>query len=358
MYKVIIADDEPFIRAGLFHRIDWTSMGFEVLEVFEDGRDVLKCLENQRADVLLTDISMNHVSGLEVAKIIKEKYPWMKVILLSGYQEFEYAKEAMHHGVYEYLLKPMKPKEVGEVLLRVKEELDKKRYEEQLIGSFGEKEYSRILALSRSLVDSVMGEGEEIWHVFVYLKPIVLKATPEIRRVVVRQLLSFTMSKLEQKDQALAEKFSAQIKGLDLSKDGDVSEGLSQILSNLNDELIARGLVAIPRKSKDDSIERACNYINNHLEEELSYEQVAEYVCMSPRHFSRRFRDEKGETFTEYIVQLRVERAMKLLDEGNILVDDIGATVGYRDDKYFQQIFKKYTGCTVREYRKYGKKSE
>ena len=355
MYKVIIADDEPFIRNGLFLRVDWETMGFEVINVFADGRDVLKCLENHRADVLLTDICMNHVSGLQVAKTIKEKYPWMKVILLSGYQEFEYAKEAMYQGVYEYLLKPVKPKEVGNVLLKVKEELDKKRYEEQLISSLGEKEYGRILSLTHSIVDSVLGEGEEIWHVFVYLKPIVLKATPEIRRVVVQQLLSFMMSKLEQKDHGLAKTFSDQIRGLDYSGDGSVSEGLSQILSNLNDELIARGLVAIPRKSKDGSIEKACNYINNHLEADLSYEQVAEYVCMSPRHFSRRFRSEKGETFTEFIVRLRVERAMKLLDEGKILAEDIGVAVGYRDDKYFQQIFKRRTGCTVREYQKRGR---
>lgn len=354
MYKVIIADDEPFIRAGLYGRIDWKSMGFEVVGVLEDGKDVLKSLDEERVDVLLTDICMNHVSGLQTAEIIKEKYPWMKVILFSGYQEFEYAREAMHYGVCEYLLKPINYKELRKVLANVKEELDRKRYEEQLISNLGEKEYAQILSLTRSMANSVLGDGEEMWHVFVYLKPIVLKGTLEIRRVVILQLLSFMMSKLEQKDQALAGEFANQIKGLDFSQDDDMGEGLSSILSRLNDELIARGLVPIPRKGKDDSIQKACNYINNHLEEDLSYEQVAEYVCMSPRHFSRRFRDEMGKTFTEYIVQLRVERAMKLLDEGKVLVDDIGATVGYRDDKYFQQIFKKYTGCTVREYQKRG----
>ena len=107
MYRVIIADDEPLIRAGLYYRNDWNAMGFEVAALLEDGSDVLKLLEKERADVLLTDICMFQVSGLEAAGQIREKYPWMKVVLLSGYREFEYAREAMRCQVYEYLLKPI-----------------------------------------------------------------------------------------------------------------------------------------------------------------------------------------------------------------------------------------------------------
>ena len=67
MYRVIIADDEPLIRAGLYYRNDWNAMGFEVAALLEDGSDVLKLLEKERADVLLTDICMFQVSGLEAA---------------------------------------------------------------------------------------------------------------------------------------------------------------------------------------------------------------------------------------------------------------------------------------------------
>ena len=107
MYRVIIADDEPLIRAGLYYRNDWEQMGFEVAAMLEDGSDVLKFLEGERVDVLLTDICMYQVSGLEAAALIREKYPWMKIILLSGYREFEYAREAIRCQVYEYLLKPI-----------------------------------------------------------------------------------------------------------------------------------------------------------------------------------------------------------------------------------------------------------
>ena len=119
MYRVIIADDEPLIRAGLYYRNDWNAMGFEVAALLEDGSDVLKLLEKERADVLLTDICMFQVSGLEAAGQIREKYPWMKVVLLSGYREFDYAREAMRCHVYEYLLKPIDYEKLRSVFLLI-----------------------------------------------------------------------------------------------------------------------------------------------------------------------------------------------------------------------------------------------
>lgn len=104
MYKVIIADDEPLIRAGLGFRNNWEAMGFEVAAILEDGTDVMKFLESNRADVLLTDICMYQMSRLEVAEKVRTLYPWMKVVLLSGYKEFEYARQAMRCQVYEYLI--------------------------------------------------------------------------------------------------------------------------------------------------------------------------------------------------------------------------------------------------------------
>ena len=99
MYRLIIADDEELIRTGLFYRNDWKAMGFEVAAMLEDGSDVLRFMEKERIDVLLTDICMYQVTGLEIARVIQEKYPWVKVVLLSGYREFEYAREAIRCGV-------------------------------------------------------------------------------------------------------------------------------------------------------------------------------------------------------------------------------------------------------------------
>lgn len=350
MYRVIIADDEALIRAGLFCRNDWKAMGFEVVAMLEGGEDVLQFLEKQRADVLLTDICMYQVSGLQVASIVREKYPWMKVVLLSGYREFEYAKEAMHCGVYEYLLKPIDYDKLREVFAGIKIELDRAQYEKQLLHSFGEEEYNQVLSMTRMMTEAVLGEGGEVWVAYAHLKPMMRNAPQEIRQIVIKRLLEVMQEKLCQKDAALAEKFAEELKNLDHSEDSDMSQSLSALLGRLNDELVSRNLIL--KKSGDDCIRKACNYISNHLSEDFTYKDVADYIHLSPRHFIRKFRSEMGETFTEYVLRVRMEGAMRLLDERKLLPDDIGQAVGYHDDKYFQKIFKQYTGSTIREYQK------
>ena len=351
MYKLIIADDEALIRAGLFYCNDWNTMGFEVSAMLEDGNDVLEYLEKERIDVLLTDIRMYKVSGLEVANIVKEKYPWMKVVLLSGYKEFEYAREAMHCGVYEYLLKPVDYEQLTSLFVKIKEELDAVQHEEQLLHSIGEEEYGQILELTRVVAGAVFGEGEETWLAYAKFKPMIQNMPSQVRSIVIKRLL----------DEALAAEFEQRLKQLRFAADAEGSSGaqpergtgaqLTDFLSQLNDELAARRLIGTQTKGADESISVACNWIRNHLGDDFTIQDVADFVHISPRHFRRRFEGEMEESFSDYVLRLRMEAAMKLLEEGDIIPEDVCPMVGYQNEKYFHRLFKKYVGCTAREYR-------
>lgn len=122
-YKVILADDEEEALRGIHKILDWKSYGFEVVETFSNGRDVLDFLEAQEADLVITDIRMPFMDGIELSKKISEQYPNVKVIIISGYGDFQYAKEAMSFHVMDYILKPVNAKEMGDVLQRAKETL-------------------------------------------------------------------------------------------------------------------------------------------------------------------------------------------------------------------------------------------
>jgi len=106
MYKLIIADDETDIRQGLIEIVDWKKLGYELLAYFSDGREVIEYLENHHVDVILTDIKMSHLSGIDVAKYVYENKLPTKVMLLSGFREFDLAKMAIKYDVVDYLLKP------------------------------------------------------------------------------------------------------------------------------------------------------------------------------------------------------------------------------------------------------------
>lgn len=107
MYKVLLVDDEPFITEGLSDAVDWSAFGLEIVGCAEDGEEALERLRELPVDLLITDISMPIMTGLELIRRARELQPQLKAIILSGYNEFDYLKEGMRLGIENYLLKPI-----------------------------------------------------------------------------------------------------------------------------------------------------------------------------------------------------------------------------------------------------------
>jgi two-component system response regulator YesN len=124
-YRIIIVDDDEEVRNGLAEIVDWKRCGFQVAAVLKDGEEAIRYLEDHQVDVVLSDIRMTFVSGLSLAKHIYEKRIPTKVVLISGHQEFELAKEALRYNVHDYLLKPTDLDEVYRVFRSLKEQLDR-----------------------------------------------------------------------------------------------------------------------------------------------------------------------------------------------------------------------------------------
>lgn len=125
MYKILIVDDEELIRRGLKYAIKWEEMGFQVTDEADNSEDALEKLERNNFDVVITDIRMPGIDGLEMTKLLKQKYPSVKVVIISGYNEFDYAVSAIQLKVENYVLKPIRKEKIKEVFKKLKEELDK-----------------------------------------------------------------------------------------------------------------------------------------------------------------------------------------------------------------------------------------
>lgn len=123
-YKVVLADDEAEVLNSIRRNIRWEELGFEIVGALFNGKDVMELLEVQEADLLITDIRMPFMDGMELLKIVRKKYPHMKLVIISGYDDFNYAKEAMAYDVTDYILKPINAIELEEALKKVKENLD------------------------------------------------------------------------------------------------------------------------------------------------------------------------------------------------------------------------------------------
>ncbi|HEX9921878.1 MAG TPA: response regulator, partial [Anaerolineae bacterium] len=129
-YKVFLVEDEIVAREGIRENVDWPRIGFEFCGEASDGEMALPLLEKSRPDVLITDIKMPFMDGLQLCKIVRERMPWVKIIILSGHDEFQYAQEAVRLGVTEYLLKPVGVQDLHQVLGKVAAQLDHDREEQ------------------------------------------------------------------------------------------------------------------------------------------------------------------------------------------------------------------------------------
>ncbi len=129
MYKVLLVDDEPEVILAVIKKMEWEKLGFEVIGHALNGEEALEMAETNTPDVVMTDIKMPFMDGLTLSRKLKENYAGMKIIIFSGFDEFEYAREAIKIEVEEYILKPMKLEELTEIFSRIKNLLDIERNE-------------------------------------------------------------------------------------------------------------------------------------------------------------------------------------------------------------------------------------
>lgn len=124
MYTLLLVDDEEEVIEAIVKKVKWEELGFQVTGHANNGFKAMDMLEEMQPDVVMTDIRMPYMDGLELCAHIKAKYPATKILLFTGFDDFEYAKEAVHLEIEEYILKPLNAVEITEVFKRLKEKLD------------------------------------------------------------------------------------------------------------------------------------------------------------------------------------------------------------------------------------------
>lgn len=164
MYKLILVDDEEEVRKGILQKIEWEKYGFTIAGEAENGREALEIAEKTLPDVVITDIKMPFMDGLKLSKQIRERFPTTKIIVLTGFDEFEYAQKAIRLNVVEYVLKPVSSKELIDILVKVKSRIDEEIAQKENVEALREK-YEKSLPVLKeklltSLITSKLGKAE------------------------------------------------------------------------------------------------------------------------------------------------------------------------------------------------------
>lgn len=173
MYRLIIVDDEDWIRERLKHTVDWGRMGIEVIGEASDGEEALEMTERLLPDIVITDIRMPCIDGLEYIKRIRDSRNDVKVIIISGYSDFEYARKAIKLGAFDYILKPVEDENLTGVMERCIEAIDTEKSKELLFSKAREQIKESLPVLKKefliNLVNDYFNSDADILKEFSYL---------------------------------------------------------------------------------------------------------------------------------------------------------------------------------------------
>ena len=127
MLKILVVDDEMFVRRGIVMETDWAAMDCAVVAEASNGEEALEAVHRYRPDLIISDIRMPRMDGIELLKTLRQEGNEVRVIFLTAYSEFEYAKQALRYFAFDYLLKPFEDGELEECVLRAKKEIEEQR---------------------------------------------------------------------------------------------------------------------------------------------------------------------------------------------------------------------------------------
>jgi two-component system response regulator YesN len=156
MYKLLLVDDEEEVRKGIVKKINWQEYGFEISGEAENGREALDLAEKLNPDLVLTDIKMPFMNGLELAEVLKKSCPTTKVIIITGFDDFDYARKAIGLNVIEYILKPVSSQDLITLLKKVKIQLDEEFSQKENINNLQNHYFNSLPILREKLLTSLI----------------------------------------------------------------------------------------------------------------------------------------------------------------------------------------------------------
>lgn len=365
MLRLIIADDEEDFREGMRSCIDWAANGLSVVETTSNGPATYDAIVREKPDLVLMDIQMPGMTGLQVIDRVRNIHKLdVSFIILSGYDKFSYAQKAIQLQVDEYLLKPCSIEDVLQAIQRVREHLETNRQlaqhdNDDLLSFYCQDMAHRGSRLHRQppmdypiqqeaeLMQTLqLGSLEEVMRAFEAFYQNLRQKNPSPQATIHCCVMFYMELYRLLMERGLARSITSLP---NLTWDG--TDPCASLWSSIHDLLQKAFEILHPKKETSSSISRAVQFINDHYEEELSLDMVSQAVYVTPSYLSGLFKQKLGLSFVDYVNQVRVDKAKKLLITTRLRNYEISQQIGYANEKYFSQIFKKTTGLTPSQFR-------
>ncbi len=403
MFKIVLADDDSRFVAHFKKITEWEKYEMEVVAVFDNGDEVIKYIEDNPVDAVITDISMPEISGIDIAKYVYENNPYIKVMFFSAYRNFRYAQEAFDYGVVGYIVKPISIEELDKKLERLKNLFHEKNTEEFMDDLIIRKRSEFVLnflgikKVHKQVLKRIIDDSGLPYR-FVYLRCCIVTFELQdfesyvkndwkneidvlyeaINRIVCYENDNLYCIPVRIFKSELTILFAFKKQNLNLA------EVLNTIKMKLNEsltinaaetdimeadtfakmyELIKECQSPYAEKinslitndnvnNTDEYIEKIKKYIEDNYFRDITLNEIADEMHMNAVAFSRFFKNHMGEKFINYLNRIRVEKAKQMIIMSEDNINELYEKCGYPSKAHFFKNFRYYTGMTPMEYRK------
>ena len=403
IYTVVVADDEDVLREAVCTMVPWAELGFSLAGSASNGLDALQLVEKLEPDLLLTDIRMPFISGIELARQVREVRPATNIAFLSGYDDFTYAQQAIQYNIISYMLKPLTIEGLGRELRAIREKIDAQYALFRKSSPVGGEQRRRAAMVMPLVLDEYAEPAGEA-QLEAYAREAGL-----LRDGADRPCYTVMVSTLQDEDGAncttpafaasvdrLAAKYlrsvsffsGGKVVTLLLGNPSDFEEylhiladeipqmaqraldarcrvGVSRMLRSLGD-LHGAYREAVEALRQGDSSEGGARFIRDlapaarggellcrralevmdqrYMDAALSLVSLSDMLDVSPNHLSACIKKYAGDTFINLLIRRRMEAARELVTGTGLKLQEVARRCGYTDQHYFSYCFKKYCG--------------
>lgn len=365
MHKLMVVDDEKLILEGVKCILDWESLGVEIVAEATNGKIAIEKFKENPVDIIITDINMPVLTGLDLINEVKNIDPNVSFIVLSGYDEFSYAQKAISLGVDNYILKPIDDVELENTIIKICNKIKEKNENSNL-----EEQLNRILMSETECCNK-------------YEKLTFEDEINMINKLIIEKdrfkIIDYIEQLFNNKNLNPKNFYDLSIKILllidKITSDFKINKGVE------DDSLITTIIKLFNEKSRDNIkffiileidellklmdtsgekyspvIQQVLTKISKHYNEDLSLKVLANDFNINSSYLGQLFTKEVGISFSDYLNTQKNNKAKELILNTNMKINDIALKVGYTDTSYFYRKFKKHFGVSpavMRELKNY-----
>lgn len=358
-FKAVLIDDEPWTREVIKKLGQWQELGIEVAGEASDGEYGLEVVRQIAPDIILTDVNMSGLSGIDLLQQLRMEGNQALVIFISGYDNYEFIRGALRLDAMDYLLKPIKADELNNQLRACVNQLKQKRISpsedfkgdflnvelekeydlvrNQLVAALSSNDSSMIKIQFRNLSDLLQNQQRDTLTKgdIVYIYYTLMNALQRYilgRNYDSKELFLDTDTTFAFRDDCTVSQMLDFVEALYVK----AHQSMQELMKNRN----------------KINIEQVKQYAQKQYTKGVTLEQTAAEFYVTKEYLSKTFKAVTGKGYTEYVTSLRMERAKELIVSYKIPLKSVGEMIGYVDQAHFYKTFKKYHGKTPGEMNK------